>query len=112
MNNTYKSVINQDLIKKVNTINNNAFKQQLNKLNLIKGVNFNTIKGTNLKKISIKNIINKPIRKIKISYIKRNNNTYNISIENINNIQNKINIINNTDIQDKEKQFNSNLDYP
>ena len=65
-----------------------------------------------MKKISIKNIINKPIRKIKISSIKRNNNTYNISIENINNIQNKINIINNTDIQDKEKQFNSNLDYP
>ena len=105
MNNTYKSVINQDLIKKVNTINNNAFKQQLNKLNLIKGVNFNTIKGTNLKKISIKNIINKPIRKIKISSITRNNNTYNISIENINNIQNKINIINNTDIQDKKSNL-------
>ena len=112
MNNTYKSVINQDLIKRVKTINFNSVIQNLNKSNLIKKLHLKDIKSIPSQSIIIKNNNKKPLRKVKISSIKRYNNTYNISIENINNIQNKINIINNTDIQDKEKQFNTNLDYP
>ena len=105
--------LNQNIIKKNKTINNDIIQKTKNKLNLIKAIKINSIEDIPLKNIQNKK---KPIKKIKISSDKKNTNIYNISIENINNIQNKINILNNSGnsgIQEYDKKIiKSNFDFP
>ena len=83
--------------------NNNLNKSRIDKLNIIRKLRINKTKS-----FSFKNQRN-PIDNIISKESKKGNNIYNITIENINNVQNKINIFNTMDINKNEKEpMNSN----
>ena len=89
----------KNIIKNNNDIN----KSRIDKLNIIRKLRINKTKS-----FSFKNQRN-PIDNIISKESKKENNIYNITIENINNVQNKINIFNTMDINKNEKEpMNSN----
>ena len=103
-NNTLKSQsIEVNNMKNIIKNNNDINKSRIDKLNIIRKLRINKTKS-----FSFKNQRN-PIDNIISKESKKENNIYNITIENINNVQNKINIFNTMDINKNEKEpMNSN----
>ena len=95
--------LNKYKIKQVKTIDKESIKKKFRELNPIKDEKMK-FKGLPIKIIKNKNVRN-------LSQIQQNTNIYNISINHFNNIQNKINIFDNSNFGNLEK-INSESFYP
>jgi len=95
--------LNKYKIKLVKTIDKESIKNKFRELNPIKDEKMK-FKGLPIKIIKNKNVRN-------LSQIQQNTNIYNISINHFNNIQNKINIFDNSNFGNLEK-INSESFYP